>query len=124
MGLFVLRDCFAFLQWWQGDDAHRFSRLVEAHDCLVDQECRAKYDEEMRGVATEQQLGWHVLQQTRACLCSTGLSSSGSIISWYKNACAMGLFLRARVWLQAGSVGAATAGEGGAVEGSLGERQL
>lgn len=45
-------------QWWQGDDEHRFSRLVEAHDCLVDQECRAKYDEEMRGLATAQELGW------------------------------------------------------------------
>jgi hypothetical protein len=45
-------------QWWAGDDTHRFSRLVEAHDCLVDEECRAKYNEEIRGVAREEQMHW------------------------------------------------------------------
>ena len=43
-------------QWWAGDATHRFSRLVEAHDCLVDKACRAKYDEEMRGVAQQEQM--------------------------------------------------------------------
>ena len=45
-------------QWWAGDATHRFSRLVEAHDCLVDEGCRAKYDEEMRGVAREERMHW------------------------------------------------------------------
>lgn len=30
--------------WWHGDQIDRFNRLVEAHDCLVDSDCRAEYD--------------------------------------------------------------------------------
>ena len=45
-------------QWWAGDATHRFSRLVEAHDCLVDETCRAKYDTEMRGIAQEERMHW------------------------------------------------------------------
>jgi molecular chaperone DnaJ len=35
--------------WRAGDDAHRFSRLVEAYECLTDDERRANYDAGMRG---------------------------------------------------------------------------
>jgi hypothetical protein len=45
-------------RWWGGDAAHRFSRLAAAHECLADAECRAGYDDELRGHAAHAQLHW------------------------------------------------------------------
>ena len=54
-----------FDAWWAGDDTHRFSRLVEAYECLADDECRANYDAEMRGEAAAEQLHWSQRWQAR-----------------------------------------------------------